>query len=130
MVSPAKQILILLSGFLAGCTAETAPLPAASGQVVTAEGEPLSRGLIEFKSRENDRITVSSPINDGAFSLITLTASARSPGAPPGTYDVVIVPGDPGSQEASGTPPQPVKLPDVVTIPESGNPDLEFTLPE
>lgn len=134
MTTRAAVLLIALLFAASGCggghTETGPPLPPASGQVLTRDGKPLEAGLIQLISQENKTISVNGRIQNGAFSLVTLTDKTRQEGTPAGTYQVTIMPGDLSQQPQAGEkPPQPVTLKDHVTITVEGSTTLEFKLP-
>jgi hypothetical protein len=103
-------LLLLLFALLAmGCNSKNAALPVThpvEGKVVQA-GSPINGGLIQFRSKTDPNLSASGTIaEDGSFKLSTIVDGTKIPGAPEGSYEVMVVPAMGADQAA-----RPVTLP-------------------
>jgi hypothetical protein len=110
---------------LPACSSQAKPpkVYLVKGKVELADGQPLTRGLVEFRPLEEEAPASAGEIGpDGSFSLITLVNNRKYPGASVGPHKVtVIVPPNP-DQSGGG----PIPLPDLLSV-EPNNNNL-FTL--
>lgn len=99
--TPAWWLGVLMSASC-GCGGVTAPETCdVSGEVVYANGTPLTDGEVRFQSTTASDLTVVGKIEAGAFQLRTVAPGGTADGAPPGTYTVSVTPaGDGRSTEA------------------------------
>jgi hypothetical protein len=93
---PLAGVLLALSLFVtAGCSSAK-KLPAVypvEGKVVYKKGEPLTGGSVSFQSQTDSTFACSAEIQpDGSFTLWTVADKQRVKGAPPGKYNVTVVP--------------------------------------
>ncbi|MDB5336318.1 MAG: hypothetical protein JWN70_1937 [Planctomycetaceae bacterium] len=118
-LSPIAVAMLLsavsLSG--AGCAAKkpSAPPPKTfpvTGKVVTKDGKPVAGGMVEFQSKTNNQLSVTSEIKpDGTFSLISRRDGEQFPGATEGDYQVTLFPPMSASQtESPKTLPETFKV--------------------
>jgi hypothetical protein len=89
----------------AGCGDSGAPASVSvyevRGQVLLADGKPLSGGHIYFVPRDGAVTSEGSIGPDGTFSLVTANSGE---GAPPGDYKVRVEPGDRSLLATTGRP--------------------------
>ena len=130
---PKSVVVFLLASSLSGCGNE-APgnLPEtheASGTVVDANNKPLSRGMIEFKSKETEQLTIRAVIDEKGNFEATTQGSSGNPiaGAPAGTYTATVTPFGIGAgvQDA----PVSVVIGETITVPSGGTNSLQIRLP-
>jgi hypothetical protein len=114
----------------AGCSnKKPAPPPPktfpVTGKVVTKAGTPVVGGMVEFQSKTNKLLSVTSEIQpDGTFSLTSRRDGQKFPGAEEGEYEVTLFPPMTASQTTvPQTLPKPVKV-----EPKENN--LTLTAPE
>jgi len=120
--------LIVVGLLLAGCTSKSLPKTApVKGKVLDAKGNPLTAGSIRFEPKQGGAdMTVSSPIgSDGGVDLKTFRNKDQQNGAPPGDYTVIVQRAISEGNQA----PEPVTLPDPITVPPEGKSDLTLKLP-
>jgi hypothetical protein len=92
---------------LAGCSESLGKLVPVQGKIMMADGKPLPGGHVTFVQIERDPKTPSlTPEGvieaDGSYTLFT----KGQPGAPPGKYRVVLLPGSDRKAWSSGVPRQ------------------------
>ena len=99
-LSPVAVALLLSAACLSGtgCAARKPSAPApktfpVTGKVVTKDGKPVAGGMVEFQSKANNQLSVTSEIKpDGTFSLISRRDGEQFPGATEGEYQVTLFP--------------------------------------
>ncbi|MDA0833208.1 MAG: hypothetical protein O2955_11660 [Planctomycetota bacterium] len=92
-----------------------------AGQVVFHDGKPLTGGMVEFQSKSDNSLSVTSEIKpDGRFSLVSRLDGQSFTGASEGEYVVTLFPPQSASQAES-----PHTLPETYTVEPKDN---EFTL--
>lgn len=94
---PLAGVLLALSFCLsAGCPSGGKKLPAVypvEGKVVYKGGQPLTGGSVSFQSQTDSSFAASGEIQpDGSFTLWTFADKERVKGAPPGKYNVTVMP--------------------------------------
>jgi hypothetical protein len=91
----AGVLLALSFCLMVGCSSGK-KLPATypvEGKVTYKKGEPLTGGSISFQSQTDSTFATSGEIQpDGSFTLWTFADKDRLKGAPPGKYNVTVVP--------------------------------------
>jgi hypothetical protein len=127
----ARLALFALS--VTGCSAppavpKTYPV---KGRVVYDSGQPVTAGLIEFRSESDASLTCRSAIEiDGSFTLRTLTESNQSlDGAVAGAHTVIVTPAPDDPARQSNV--ESITLPDKVIVKEQDNnfPDIKIRRP-
>ncbi len=123
----------LLAGLLApvllvpACSSEPKPprVYPVKGTVAFTDGQPVSKGLIEFKSLEEQAPTSVGNLGpDGSFTLATLANSRKYPGAREGPHQVIVhLPINP-DQTGGGT----VTLPEQLTVEPREKEGNQFTI--
>ncbi|MBI1902392.1 MAG: hypothetical protein HYS13_14925 [Planctomycetia bacterium] len=78
------------------------------GKVVREDGSALTGGFIEFTSESGNHATGQIG-KDGSFELSTMAGDKSQPGAPPGTYTVMVVPEDQNQLPLEGVSPYTVE---------------------
>jgi hypothetical protein len=118
-------VFLLLATIALGCRASGPKTSPVTGQVLTAEGTPLSGGLIEFSAVSGSARAVGTIQKDGRFTLYTVGEKDRQTGAQQGTYRVTVTQrlGHDQTQKAT---PLAVSLPNTITV-HAGQPN-ELTL--
>lgn len=92
-----------------------------TGQVMMKDGKPVTGGMVQFQSKSDNRLSVTSEINpDGTFALISRKDGQKFPGATEGAYQVTLFPPMSASQTES-----PKLLPGTLTVEPKEN---AFTL--
>lgn len=118
-LSPIAVALLLSAVCLSatGCGAKKPSAPApktfpVTGKVVTKDGKPVAGGMVEFQSKTNNQLSVTSEIKpDGTFSLISRRDGEQFPGATEGDYQVTLFPPMSASQtDAPKTLPETFKV--------------------
>jgi len=95
------------------------------GTVLFTDGQPVTRGTVEFRSTEEQAPTSLGNLGpDGSFSLYTLANSRRYAGALEGPHKVtVVLPINP-DQSGGGS----VTLPELLTIEPKEKEGNQFTI--
>lgn len=113
-----------------GCAAKTPSIPppktyAVTGKIVTRDGKPVTGGMVQFESKTDNRLSVTSEIKpDGTFALISRLDGQEFPGATAGEYQVTLFPAMSASQTAA-----PQVLPQKFTVEAKVN-SLTLTAPD
>jgi hypothetical protein len=99
------------------------------GVVMTAEGDKLAGGSIEFTPQQAGGQRFMGRINpDGSFTATTIAATGTAAGAPQGTYIAVVIP--PMSNEATQQHQvQPIKIAEEFTVSPTGENVFTIRLP-
>ena len=91
----AGVLLALSFCLIAGCPSAK-KMPAmypVEGKVAYKGGQPMTGGSISFQSQTDSTLATSGEIQpDGSFTLWTFADKERVKGAPPGKYNVTVVP--------------------------------------
>jgi hypothetical protein len=96
----------------------------AKGKVVFPDGQPLTGGMVEFRSAADASLTTTGEIRpDGTFSLSTLVGTKKVPGAVAGEHRVTVLPPQGPDQAA-----QPVTLPKPYTVRPGDDNDFTITI--
>jgi hypothetical protein len=113
-----------------GCAAKKPAVPppktyAVTGKVVTKDGKPVTGGMVQFESKTDNRLSVTSEIKaDGTFALISRLDGQEFPGATAGEYQVTLFPAMSASQTEA-----PQVLPQKFTVEAKVN-SLTLTAPD
>ena len=102
--------LLLLFG--SGCGDNGGPRNEAVSGTVTWKGQPLDQGTMEFVPADGQGVPVGAVIQNGRYQLL------RTPGLPPGTYQVRI-------SSRKGSRPPRSNIPDA----DMGDPTVKEQLP-
>ena len=106
------------------------------GRVLTADGQPLTAGLIEFRSTTDSMLSTFSTLQeDGAFELVTSNGRERLPGAVAGSYQVTILPSKRDTANATTGPEQrsdepPIVLPQTYEVLPTDDNHFTIQLPK
>ena len=107
-------LAFLVAVLATGCDSKNTALPVThpvTGKVVQ-DGRPMTGGLVQFRSKSDPNLSASGDIApDGSFKLSTIVEGTKLPGAPEGSYEVMVVPAMGANQAARPvTLPQPYKV--------------------
>ena len=87
-------ILAISAAAAAGCGEEPPPPPdtfGVTGQVTYSDGQPLGGGIIQFISKSDPALNMSSMIaEDGSFQLVTIHVNQNLAGAIEGPCEVLV----------------------------------------
>ena len=127
-------LLAFVASGLAGCGgSEKASPPTtyqATGTVLSADGQPVSGGMIEFRSTEGKPVSAIGQIQpDGSFSLSTLVDSTKVPGAVAGRHQVIVMPSPPDTGDIQPIA-QPVVVPTLCEVTPDGANQFTVRLPQ
>lgn len=126
-------LLAVVASALAGCGGSEEELPPtyqATGTVLAADGPPVPGGMIEFRSTEGKPVSAIGQIQpDGSFSLSTLVASTKVPGAVAGRHQVIVMPSPPDTGDIQAIP-QPVIVPTLCEVKPDGANQFTVRLPQ
>ena len=112
-----SMLLLLAVAVVAGCKAEppkevppeTVPV---QGKVIDRNGQPLVRGMVEFRAVEGKPwTTMGLTGNDGTFTLETLVNGKRLEGAVVGEHRVTVTPPFSDAPDQSAAAPYQTKKP-------------------
>lgn len=127
-------LFCLFALLASGCGSEGPPATPAptlhpvTGTVVNSDGTPFGGAVIQFSAVDNPTWTTMGDVGeDGTFKLQTMHDGNMRDGALAGEHNVTITPlmGDQTQEEM----PQPIVLPETVTIDASDENKLELKLP-
>jgi hypothetical protein len=126
-------LLAFVASALAGCGGsekESPPTYQATGTVLAADGLPVPGGMIEFRSTEGKPVSAIGQIQpDGSFSLSTLVASTKVPGAVAGHHQVIVMPSPPDTGDIQPIV-QPVVVPTLCEVKPDGANQFSVRLPQ
>lgn len=108
---PPADLFLLLAAFAClgadGCSSQTT-IPktyAVKGRVVYKDGQPVKNAYIEFRQSGGSTLRAGGNVDDnGEFTLNTSQEDRKAPGAPEGTYQVVVTPKYSGDQTQQAAP--------------------------
>jgi FtsP/CotA-like multicopper oxidase with cupredoxin domain len=115
-----------------GCGDSDEDLPTThrvTGTVVAADGQPISGGLIEFRTTIGESLSATGRIQpDGSFSLTTMVGNGKLPGAVAGPHQVTVMPPLPDSDDVQPVA-EPITLPDTFEVKPDDTNDFTVDLP-
>ena len=116
-------LLAVAASALAGCGGSEEELPptyGVTGTVLSADGQPASGGMIEFRTTEGKPVSAIGLIQpDGSFTLSTLVASTKVTGAVAGRHQVIVMPSPPDTGDIQAIA-QPVIVPPLCEVKPDG----------
>jgi hypothetical protein len=119
-------VVALFTGLLVSCGPPPEQLPErvkVTGKVQYSTGQALTGGTVSFQDASSP-FSVTGPIEpDGSFRLYTLGTRAKEEGAPPGKYQVTVVP------PLQNQDTQPVTLPKALEIKPGVDNTFTLTIP-